>query len=75
MGSVMSSKYGAPAYPQATSDASPLATTAVTSGNRPNRFSGENPMWWLVGVGAVGLGFVAFSTHARVGKLKASVSV
>lgn len=71
----MSSKYGAPAYQPASSDATAISMAAVTSGNRPSRFDPDNPVLWLVGIGALALGFVAISTHVRVGPLKASASV
>jgi hypothetical protein len=75
MSTMITSKYGAPSYQRATSDASPIGAAAVTSGAKTTRLSPENPMLWLFGIGAVTMGFVAFSTHARVGKLKASLSV
>jgi hypothetical protein len=33
----------------------------------------ENPFVWLVGIGALTLGLVAFSTHVRVGNVRAGL--
>lgn len=74
---VVNTKYGAPVYQASSPDtgASAITAAAVTSGNAPGRLSLENPVIWLVGIGAATLGLIAVSTHARVGPLKASVSV
>lgn len=55
-------------------EAATLHGHAITTRTGPSRFSADNPMVWLVGVGAVTLGLVAFSTHVRVGEFSASVT-
>ncbi len=69
-------KYGM-AYQQPSGrDDSAAANGAVTSGHAhvASMRSAENPAVWLLGIGAVTLGLVAFSTSVRVGKLSASLS-
>lgn len=46
---------------------------AVT-GSRMGRLDAENPMLWLVGLGAVTLGLIAASTSVRLGPLRVSAS-
>lgn len=57
-----------------TADASAVTNAAVTGGGKPGRLDIDNPVVWLVGIGAVTLGLVAASTHVRVGAFRASVS-
>jgi hypothetical protein len=68
-------KYGMAYQQPAGADQSAAANGAVTSANsHVTRMSAENPAVWLVGIGAVTLGLVAFSTSVRVGKFAASAS-
>ena len=68
-------KYGMPDDQPHGSDVSGAANGAVTGVNSHLAGMGvHNPATWLVGIGAVTLGLVAFSTSARVGKFSASVS-
>lgn len=66
-------KYGMARVQLAGTDTSGAANGAVTSGQLATH-SIENPMVWLIGIGAVTLGLVAFSTHVRIGAFKASAS-
>ena len=67
-------KYNIDPYTPAGADYHGAANGAVTSrDSNVGSFNAENPMVWLVGIGAVTLGLVAFSTHVRVGNLRAGV--
>lgn len=73
----LSQKYGAahgltlnPAGAIPGQGASNGAVTTVPFG----KFDVDNPMLWLVGIGAATLGLVFASTSVRVGPLRASVS-
>lgn len=69
-------KYNLPTLQNFGSDVSGAANGAVTSANTSSKATSvENPALWLVGIGALTLGLVAFSTHVRVGKFDASVNV
>jgi hypothetical protein len=68
-------KYGMNQSQSYGSDVSAAANGAVgAASTTANQLGIENPMLWLVGIGAVTLGLVAFSTHVRVGKFAASAS-
>lgn len=69
-------KYNMPASQPLSADVSAAAGGAVT-GIYANvgQLSPQNPALWLLGIGAVTLGLVAFSTHVKVGPAAASVSV
>lgn len=68
-------KYNMPRLQLLGTDPSAAANGAVTTVNsHVGRLDADNPMLWLIGIGAVTLGLVAFSTHVRVGKFTASVS-
>jgi len=68
-------KYNMVRMPSFGADVSAISGSAVTTGDAHlGSMSAENPMVWLVGIGAVTLGLVAFSTHVRVGKFSASAS-
>lgn len=68
-------KYNMATMPAIGSDVSGAANGAVTTvESHATSLNPDNPMLWLLGLGAVTLGLVAFSTHVRVGKFSASVS-
>lgn len=67
-------KYGMSRIQLVGTDTSAASVGAVTPGGTAAKVSLDNPMVWLVAVGAVTLGLVAFSTHVRIGKFNASVS-
>lgn len=67
--------YGMPITPVSPMDAAILHGSALTTAPSPvGRLDPENPMIWLVGLGALTLGLVAFSTSVKLGPLKASIS-
>lgn len=68
-----SRKYGMARLQVIGADQSGAANGAV-AGAYPAVHSIENPMVWLVLIGATTLGLIAFSTSVRVGKFSASVS-
>jgi hypothetical protein len=68
-------KYGMASQQPTGADQSAAANGAVTSINsHVTSLSAENPALWLLGLGAITLGLVAFSTSVRVGKISASVA-
>jgi hypothetical protein len=68
-------KYNMDRMPSFGADVSAISGSAVTTGDHhQGNLSAENPMVWLVGIGAVTLGLVAFSTHVRIGKFSASAT-
>lgn len=68
-------KYNMPAYAPQGADNSGAANGAVTGINANlGQLGPTNPALWLLGIGAITLGLVAFSTHVRVGGVSASVS-
>ena len=70
-----SRKYGMSLEQTYGTDLSAAANGAVTTAaSHATGLNLENPMIWLVGVGAVTLGLVAFSSHVRVGKFNASAT-
>jgi len=73
---LMSSKFASISglHQPRTADDSALNNSAVTTAGSVGRWDLDNPMLWLVGIGAVTLGLVATSTHVRVGGFRASVS-
>jgi len=75
MSNLIADKYGAPVQTTVAPDASPLHSMPAMGAEGASGFSPDNPMLWLVGIGAVLLGLVGFSTSGHVGPLKASVSV
>lgn len=74
--SASAAKYNMPATMPAGDVGSGAAAGAVT-GITANlgQMGVTNPATWLLAIGAVTLGLVAFSTHVRVGPASASVSV
>jgi len=66
-------KYAMPPSAPYSADQSAAANGAVHTAHQLGR-GVENPMVWLVGIGAVTIGLVAFSTNVRVGKFSASVA-
>lgn len=66
-------KYGMARLQAAGADVSAAAAGAVTTARRAGG-TVENPMMWLLGIGAVTLGLVAFSTSVRVGSFHAAAS-
>lgn len=70
------SKYGMPTLMPATATPGAGASNGSVSTERSftGRLDPENPMVWLVGIGAVTLGLVAASTSVRFGPVRASVS-
>jgi len=68
-----SAKYGMTRSQALGSDVHAAANGAVTTANQTGQ-NIDNPMLWLVGIGAVTLGLVAFSTHVRIGKFSAAVT-
>lgn len=76
MTSMATMKYGGglAAYGPTHRDESAAANGAVTTaGSHSASVNGQNPMVWLVGIGALTLGLIAFSTHVRVGNIRAGV--
>jgi hypothetical protein len=70
-----STKYGMALLPQATADVSGLDNALAPSpAGNAGQFHPDNPMLWLLGIGALTLGLVAASTHVRVGPITASVA-
>lgn len=67
-------KYNFDAHPAYTPDASGIGGAVTTAESHSTSINIDNPLVWLVGIGAVTLGLVAFSTHVRVGSFNASVS-
>lgn len=68
-------KYGMPLRPVLVGDDQGVANGAVTTGSsHVTRYGASNPALWLLGIGAVTIGLVAFSTNVRVGSFRASVS-
>lgn len=69
-------KYGMADRQPATGDVSGAANGAVTTNSAHVSRMGDkdNPALWLLGIGAVTLGFIAFSTSVRVGNVRGSVS-
>lgn len=56
------------------SDVSAAANGAVSTVASGAALSADSPMLWLLGIGAVTIGLVAFSTHFRVGSLRVAAS-
>lgn len=71
----MGVKYNLGSAPAIGSNHSGAANGAVTGYNQPpaSAFHPDNPMLWLVGLGAVTLGLIGVSTHVRVGKISAGI--
>lgn len=69
-----SSKYGMPYAPIAIPASTGLDNAVTPSNVGRGQLDPENPMLWLLAIGAVTLGLVAASTHVRVGPVSASVS-
>jgi hypothetical protein len=69
-----SSKYGMPLLAPMTADVSGLDNAVTPSHAGRGQLDPDNPMLWLLGIGAVTLGLVAASTHVRVGPVTASLS-
>lgn len=69
-------KYGMPTLAPATATAGAGASNGIVATERgfSGRLDPENPMLWLLGIGAVTLGLVAASTSVRVGPVKVSAS-
>jgi len=77
MDSLGVAKYGMPAA--MVEPAQPFGTGvsngAVTTRHAKRFLDAENPDLWLVGIGAVTLGLIAFSTSVHIGPLALSASV
>lgn len=73
----MANKYGMPTLAPTTATAGAGAHNGVVA--TEHAFTGkldpENPMLWLVGIGAVTLGLVAASTSVRVGPVRIAGAV
>ena len=69
------SKYNVAMAAPLGADHSGAANGAITGreSNIASAVHPDNPMLWLVGLGAVTLGLIGFSTHVRVGKISAGV--
>jgi hypothetical protein len=65
-------KYGLSAMQPLTKDLHAASNGAVQAAQSST--AAENPLVWLVGIGALTLGLVAVSTSVRIGPLRASAS-
>lgn len=66
MSTMSAMKYNLGAYPATSRDESAAAIGAVTgAAANVGAMSPDNPAVWLLGIGAVTIGLVAFSTHFR----------
>lgn len=75
MNTLGNSKYNMNVMQPYGADVSAVSSSAVTTNDSHlGSLNADNPMVWLVGIGAVTLGLVAFSTHVRIGKFSASAS-
>lgn len=73
--SIGTAKYGMASFLPASDDQSAAANGAVTGAeSHVSGLNAENPALWLLGIGAVTIGLVAFSTSVRVGNVSASLS-
>lgn len=52
-----------------------IATPSKLGADQAKLTSPENPLFWFAVIGAVTFGFMAFSTEARVGPVKAGLAV
>lgn len=52
-----------------------VATPSALGAEQSKLLSPENPLFWFGVIGAVTFGLMAFSTEARVGNVKAGLSV
>jgi hypothetical protein len=67
-------KYNINGHQTLSADQSGAANGAVTTrDSHVASVNAENPFVWLFGLGALTLGLVAFSTHVRVGNIRAGV--
>lgn len=69
-------KYGMALQQSIGQDVSAAANGAMTTvASHGSGHSVGNPMIWLLGIGAVTLGLVSFSTHVGDGKISASAKI
>lgn len=75
MTAAMDFKYGLGGSASIGTDHSAAANGAVTGTNQgpASALHPDNPMTWLVALGALTLGLIGVSTHVRVGKISAGV--
>lgn len=66
-------KYGLATGQPLSRDQHAASNSAVTT-TGPAGLSLENPLLWLVGLGAVTIGLAAVSVSGRIGPIKASIS-
>lgn len=52
-----------------------IATPSKAGADQGRLLSPENPLFWFGVLGAVTFGFMAFSTEAKAGPIKAALSV